>query len=196
MRHRCAHGVEFPLCYSDWRRGRWRCGGEKESGTLGKQKQGELLLNGVWGWARDALGQGALDSVDVALDPSEMEGMDEQALKDKYDDYVKEQRKANSSSLPDDAYEEEKKGKKKKSKVIVLVVGSFRDLLSDDDEKHDLVLLLLRGWPLLTLAAVGQQEGQRLPLLTYLLCICAATVVVRKISFKELALIIASNVPH
>jgi len=32
---------------------------------------------------RDMLGQGALDSVDVALDPSEMEGLDEQALKDK-----------------------------------------------------------------------------------------------------------------
>lgn len=65
-------------------------------------------------------GQGALDSVDVALDPSEMEGMDEQALKDKYDDYVKEQRKANSSALPDDSYEDEKKSKKKKPKVRVL----------------------------------------------------------------------------
>ena len=67
-------------------------------------------------------GQGALDSVDVALDPSEMEGMDEQALKDKYDDHVKEQRKANSSSLPDDSYEEEKKSKKKKPKVGVGVL--------------------------------------------------------------------------
>jgi hypothetical protein len=65
-------------------------------------------------------GQGALDSVDVALDPSEMEGLDEQALKDKYDDYVKEQRKANSSALPDDSYEDEKKSKKKKQKVRVL----------------------------------------------------------------------------
>jgi hypothetical protein len=69
----------------------------------------------------DAFGQGALDSVDVALDPSEMEGLDEQALKDKYDDHVKEQRKANSSSLPDDSYEEEKKSKKKKQKVSVVV---------------------------------------------------------------------------
>ena len=69
--------------------------------------------------------QGALDSVDVALDPSEMEGMDEQALKDKYDDYVKEQRKANSSALPDDAYEEEKKSKKKKQKVTLCFVLSF-----------------------------------------------------------------------
>lgn len=58
--------------------------------------------------------------MDVALDPSEMEGMDEQALKDKYDDYVKEQRKANSSALPDDSYEDEKKSKKKKQKVRVL----------------------------------------------------------------------------
>ena len=65
------------------------------------------------------MGQGSLDSVDLALDPSEMEGMDEQALKDKYDDFVKEQRKANSSSLPDDSYEEEKKSKKKKQKVIM-----------------------------------------------------------------------------
>ena len=71
------------------------------------------------------LHQGALDSVDVALDPSEMEGMDEQALKDKYDDYVKEQRKANSSALPDDAYEEEKKSKKKKQKVTLCFVLSF-----------------------------------------------------------------------
>lgn len=70
----------------------------------------------------DAFEQGALDSVDVALDPSEMEGMDEQALKDKYDDHVKEQRKANSSSLPDDSYEEEKKSKKKKPKVGVGVL--------------------------------------------------------------------------
>jgi hypothetical protein len=58
--------------------------------------------------------------VDVALDPSEMEGIDEQALKDKYDDYVKEQRKANSSALPDDSYEDEKKNKKKKQKVALV----------------------------------------------------------------------------
>lgn len=58
--------------------------------------------------------------MDVALDPSEMEGIDEQALKDKYDDYVKEQRKANSSALPDDSYEDEKKNKKKKQKVALV----------------------------------------------------------------------------
>jgi hypothetical protein len=73
----------------------------------------------------NSLHQGALDSVDVALDPSEMEGMDEQALKDKYDDYVKEQRKANSSALPDDAYEEEKKSKKKKQKVKYMYICSL-----------------------------------------------------------------------
>lgn len=74
--------------------------------------------------------QGALDSVDVALDPSEMEGMDEQALKDKYDDYVKEQRKANSSALPDDTYEDEKKSKKKKQKVRIRADAIFRRCLA------------------------------------------------------------------
>jgi hypothetical protein len=73
----------------------------------------------VWLKTCDALGQSALDSVDVALDPSEMEGLDEQALKDKYDDFVKDQRKANSSSLPDDNYEDEKKNKKKKQKAAL-----------------------------------------------------------------------------
>ncbi len=73
----------------------------------------------MWLKTCDALGQSALDSVDVALDPSEMEGLDEQALKDKYDDFVKDQRKANSSSLPDDNYEDEKKNKKKKQKAAL-----------------------------------------------------------------------------
>ena len=108
----------------------------------------------------NACGQGALDSVDVALDPSEMEGLDEQALKDKYDDFVKEQRKANSSSLPDDSYEDEKKSKKKKQKVIlfceVTLHVSFVVVMAMTPCSMLLLLMQL---------AVGQQEGQGLPLL-------------------------------
>jgi splicing factor 3B subunit 2 len=160
---RRAYGVELPLCYSNGRRWRGCRIWKEKGGAFGKQEQGGKMCD-VWRvrpLTCDAFVQSALDSVDVALDPSEMEGMDEQALKDKYDDFVKEQRKANSSSLPDDNYEDDKKIKKKKQKVALDF--ATRRCCCNCDDTVLLPLLLL----MMMLFSVGQQEGQGLPLLNF-----------------------------